>query len=116
MNRAPSAAARSSRWRVATEPTRRISTGSCSKSVGLAGDAKCMMASNRPASAGSCAGTPSATSACTSVKRGSPTRCATFSLAPVMKLSTATTEQSRAISASTRWDGTKPAPPVTKMR
>ena len=31
-------------------------------------------------------------------------------------VSTATTVQPRAINASIRWDGTKPAPPVTRMR
>jgi hypothetical protein len=102
MNRAPSRSARSSRCRVATEPTRRISIGSCSKSVGLAGEAKCMIASNRACSAGSGGSSPSDTSASTSVKRGWSARCATLSFDPVTKLSIATTSAPRAISASTR--------------
>ena len=61
-----------------------------SKSVGLAGEAKCMIASNRPASA-AVAGSGSVTSASTSVNRGWSARCATLSLRPVTKLSTATT-------------------------
>ena len=90
MNRAPSCSARSSRCSVATEPTRRISIGSCSKSVGLAGEAKCMIASNRAPSAGSC-GRPSDTSALTKVNSGLSARCARLLSVPVTKLSTATT-------------------------
>ncbi len=69
-NRAPSAVARSSRLSVPIEPTRRISTGIVPKSVGLAGDAMCMIASNRSAIAGWCAGRPSVMSASISVNRG----------------------------------------------
>ena len=113
--RAPSCRARSSRCRVATEPTRRISIGSSSKSVGLAGEAKCMIASNRAATLGS-SGRPSETSPFTSVKSGLSARCATLLSAPVTKLSTATTSAPRPIRVSTRCDGTKPAPPVRRIR
>ncbi len=99
-----------------SEPTRRISIGSTAKSVGLAGEAMCRIASKRSARAGWWTGSPSVTSASTSVKRGLSTRWATFSFEPVTKLSTTTTVQPRPISESTRCEGTKPAPPETSTR
>lgn len=99
-----------------TEPTRRISTGRVAKSVGLAGEAMCRIASNRSARAGWWFGRPSEMSASTSVKVGFSSRWATLSLEPVTKLSSTTTVQPRATRESTRCDGTKPAPPVTRTR
>src|SRR5690606_5774297 len=114
--RAPSVTARSSRCSVPTDPTRRISTGMVVKSLGLAGEAMCKMASNRPDNAGWWSGRPSQTSCLIRVNSGLSARWATFSSDPVMKLSTATTRHPRPMSASTTWEGTKPAPPLTRMR
>src|SRR5829696_6113059 len=79
--------------------------------IGLAGDAKCSTRSTGP---GTC--TKSVTSQRTSRKPGCSSRWATFSGAPVTKLSRHTTSTSRASRCSHRWEPRNPAPPVTTAR